>query len=235
MAEIGVKLGGDNSAFRGMLDDSASALGKFGRSVSTLLPVISAGAVTGFFKTILQDAGALQDLSDRLDVSTDSLQAFNFAVTQAGGKTEDAAIMWDRARKSVDALVSGMPEAAKQFEAIGLSAKDFVGLNMEQSLEKIARAYRENSEAAGAYNAVTDILGTKTAPRLLVALNQLASDGFDGLTKSAKSSMQVMDSEVIAKLDDFGDRMARIWTTIKVGGAEVSSVIFAIRPAPRLA
>jgi hypothetical protein len=231
MAEIGVRLGGDNSAFRGMLDESEAALGKFGRSIGTLLPALSAGAVSGFFKNILEEAGALQDLSDRLSVSTDSLQAFNFAVTQAGGKTEDATKAWDKARQSVDALVGGSDEMAKKFQAIGLSAEDFINLNLEQSLEKIARAYVENKDVAGAYDAVADILGSKTLPKVMVGLEQLANDGFPALSASARQAMQVMDAEVIAKLDDFGDRMARIWTAIKTGGSEVAGVVFKLGDA----
>jgi hypothetical protein len=95
----------------------------------------------------------------------------------------------------------------------------------------IARAYKENEAAAGAYDAVTDILGSKTAPKLLVALNQLANEGFPGLAESARSAMQLMDKEVISKLDDFGDRMARIWTAMKSGGADLAGVFFKVGDA----
>jgi hypothetical protein len=149
-------------------------------------------------------------------------------VTQAGGKTEDATKTWDKARQSVDALVSGSESMEKSFKAIGLSAADFVDLNMEQSLEKIARAYKDNEQVAGAYDAVTEILGSKTLPKVMLGLERLANEGFPNLTKSAKDSMQVMDKDVIAKLDDFGDRMARIGGGLKSLGAEAAGLVFGI-------
>jgi len=228
VADINVRLGGDNSGFRGMLDEAESAAGKFGRSVSALIPALSGAAIAGFFRTVIAEAGALQDLSDRLNVSTDSLQSFNAAVRLAGGTNEQATQAWDKARKAIDSLVAGTPEAVKQFEKLGLSAKDFIGLNLDESLEKIARGYKDNADVAGAYDAITDILGSKSAPRLMAALLQLANEGFPGLTASMKQSMQVMDSEVIAKLDEFGDRMGQFWNSIKVGGSSVLGVLMAI-------
>jgi hypothetical protein len=223
MAEIGVRLGGDNSAFRGMLDESEAALGKFGRSIGTLLPAISAAAVAGFFKQIMNEAGVLQDLSDRLSVSTDSLQAFNFAVTQAGGKTEDASKAWDKARLSIDELVGGSDTMAKNFEKLNLTSRDFIGLNLAQSFEKIAQAYRDNKDAAGSYEAIAAILGTKTLPKVMLGLEELADKGFPGLEASARSAMQFIDKDAISSLDKLGDTMAALWSGFKAQSSNAAN------------
>lgn len=208
MAEIGVKLGGDNSAFRGMLDDSSAALGKFGRSVTNLLPALSGAAVLGFFKTVIDKAGALQDLSDRLGVATDELQAFQFAVTQAGGTAEQANQIWDKARKAFDGLAAGTPEVVKQFERLHLSAKDFVGLDYPQALELTAKAYKQSADEAGAYEAFVSLLGEKSSPRLMAALMRLADVGFPALNQALIEAGGMIDKHAIQKMDDFGDRLA---------------------------
>jgi hypothetical protein len=87
-------------------------------------------------------------------------------------------------------------------------------------------AYVKNKDVAGAYDAVADILASKTLPKVQLGLERLANEGFPNLTKSAKDSMQVMDKEVISKLDDFGDRMARIGTSLKTMGAGIAGAIF---------
>lgn len=215
MAEIGVKLGGDNSAFRGMLDDSASALVKFGRSFSSLIPVLSAGGLVSFFKTVASEAGALQDLSDRLGVSTDSLQAFNFVVREAGGTTEQSTMTWDRARKAIDALAAGTPEVVEQFQKLGLSAKDFVGVPLEKALERIAVAYRDNATAAGSYDAINDILGTRTLPRVLEGLLKIANEGLPAVTEAGKKAGQIGFAPDIKVVDEFGDALGRVWAMAK--------------------
>jgi hypothetical protein len=182
---------------------------------------LSAGAVIGFFKGIADKAGTLQDLSESLDVSTDSLQAFTFAARQAGATNEQAIAVLDKTRKAVDSLASGSEATAKQFAAIGLSAKDFVGLKLDESLERIARAYAENRNHAGAFDAVTDILGSKTVPRLNTVLLQVADEGFAGLTKNAKDAGVVIEQDTIKKLDDLGDRVAALQDEAEAAGSKV--------------
>jgi hypothetical protein len=180
--------------------------GKAGSALNALGLTIGAGAILGFFKSVIDKGGALQDLSDRLGVSTDELQSFDFAVRQAGGTTEQANMTWDKSRKALDSLAAGQESAVKQFAAIGLGAADFVGLDLPQALEKISKGYSENVESAGAYDAITDILGSKSAPQLNAVLLRLGSEGFGSLNKAAKDAGQVIDKEAIARLDEFGDR-----------------------------
>lgn len=191
--------------------EAEGIVGKFTKSVEDEFKKVGqlllAGAIMGFFKTVIEKGGALQDLSDRLQVGTDELQAFDFAVRQAGGTSEQANMTWDKSRKALDSLAAGQDTAVKQFAALGLKASDFIGLDLPSSLEKIAKAYGENIQAAGAYDAVTDILGSKSAPALNAVLLQLGQEGFPALVKGAKDAGQVMSAEAIASMDEFGDRV----------------------------
>ncbi len=108
-----------------------------------------------------------------------------------------------------------------QFAAIGLSAQDFIGLSLDQSLEKIAKGYAENKDAAGAYAAVTDILGSKSSPHLNAVLGQLATEGFAGLTAAAKAAGQVMEADGIARMDEFGDRAEALKGQLQTFGAGI--------------
>jgi hypothetical protein len=221
MSDIGFRLLGDNSNFRAMIDHSSNAVTKFNGVLGQIGLGISTAAILGFFKTVAEKTGAIQDLSDRLNVSTDALQSFSYVVQQAGGSSEQAVQAWDKGRKALDNLASGNEAASKQFAALGLSAKSFIGLNLEQSLELIARGYKENESAAGAYDAITDILGSKSAPALMVALQQLGTDGFGTLIDFAKQAGQVIDSETIKKIDEAGDHLASMQGKLMVGGAVI--------------
>lgn len=194
-------------------------------ALSTLGLTLGAGAILGFFKTVIEKGGALQDLSDRLEVGTDELQAFDFAVRQAGGTTEMANSAWDKSRKALDSLAAGQEGVVKQFAALGLGASDFIGLDLPASLEKITRGYSENTERAGAYDAVMDILGSRSAPQLNAVLLKLAADGFPAFIKGAKDAGQVMSSEAVARMDEFGDRADALKGKLMSWGASVFNAL----------
>lgn len=202
----------------GFASKASAALGALGLT-------LGAGAIMGFFKSVIDKGGALADLSARLEVGTDELQAFDYAVRLAGGSTEQANAVWDKSRKALDSLAAGQESAVKQFAALGLNAADFIGLDLPASLEKITRGYAENKDAAGSYDAITDILGTKTAPQLNTVLLNLAAEGFPAFTAAAKAAGQVIDSEAIARMDEFGDRLDTLKGRLTTWGATVFNVI----------
>jgi hypothetical protein len=227
-SEIGVILTGDSSNFRSMIDSSTAIVGRFDGMLKKVGAALTVGSVVGFFKTVAEKAGALQDLSDRLGVGTDALQAFDHNVKQAGGSSEQAVQAWDKGRKALDNLAIGNEAATEQFARLGLSAKSFVGLNLEQSLELIAKGYKENAGEAGAYDAITDILGSKSAPALLVALTQLGEEGFGAMIKGAREAGVVIESETIAKIDTLGDTLDKQKTKLIAAGASVLGFVIKI-------
>jgi hypothetical protein len=211
-----------------MIDSSTAIVGRFDGMLKKVGAALTVGSVVGFFKTVAEKAGALQDLSDRLGVGTDALQAFDHNVKQAGGSSEQAVQAWDKGRKALDNLAIGNEAATEQFARLGLSAKSFVGLNLEQSLELIAKGYKANASEAGSYDAITDILGSKSAPALLVALTQLGEEGFGAMIKGAREAGVVIESETIAKIDTLGDTLDKQKTKLIAAGASVLGFVIKI-------
>jgi hypothetical protein len=209
MSDIGFKLNGDNSNFRAMVENSHNMVTKFGSVLNTLGIGIGAAAVVGFFRDVIEHTGKLQDLSDRLGVNTDHLQAFDLAVRQAGGSTEQANQAWDKARKALDNLAIGTPAVVDQFAALKLNAASFQGLGLAESLELISKGYADNAQSAGAYDAVTDLLGAKSAPSLLAVINQLGTEAFPALLKALDESGNKIDKDTIAQIDRVGDAWDR--------------------------
>jgi hypothetical protein len=224
-AAIIAQFGGDVTGIRGSAQAAEAVVSGFSSNVTKVMSALgvtlSVGAVVGFFKTIIDRAGALQDLSDQLGVSTDALQAFDYRVRMSGATTEQANGMWERAKKSLDSLAAGGESAAEQFAAIGLSAKDFVGLSLDQALQKIAEGYAASSTHAGAYEALTDILGSRSAPKLNNVLLQLAAEGFPQFIAAAKQAGQVMDEDGIERIDELNDRYEELSGRLWTGGLEI--------------
>ena len=185
--------GGDTTGLQRAISSAETMVGAFQRTLSTLGLGIGAAAVVGFFKTVVDHAGKIQDLSDRLSVSTDALQAFNASAEEAGATTEQAALAWQNAKKAIDELGAGTPAVVASFNALGLTVEDFIGLNLEQSLDKIAQGYAKNKNEAGAYAAISDILGSKSAPKLNAVLLAMGEETLPALIARMKEAGQVIE------------------------------------------
>ncbi len=232
-AAIQAAFGADTEPLAKGASQAEGIIGNFGSKASAMLGALGiglgAGAVVGFFKTIIDKAGSLSDLSDNLGVGVEALQSFDYAAKMAGATSEQAAAVWEKTKKALDLLAAGNESAAKQFAALGLSAADFVGLNLEQSLDRIARAYAANSTAAGAYDAISDIIGSKTAPKLNSALLQLGAEGMDSMIARTKELGAVMDESAVQKLNEFGDRVDAL--KARLAGPAAAILQFGLRVA----
>lgn len=220
-AAIQAMIGADISDLKTKGAQVEGLAGKMSGALGQIGVGLSFGAVTAFFAKVADHAGKVQDLSDRLGVGTDALQAFQYRAEQAGVGADQAAGMWDKARKAISQLVAGEKEMVDSFSAIGLAQKDLIGIPLEQQVEKIAKAYSSAKGEAGAYDAVTDILGSKTAPKLMAVIQELADQGLPAFTASAREAGQVIDTETIAKLDEMGDRIATLKGAATTAGAVI--------------
>ncbi len=226
--DISVRLNGDNSNFRSMMDSSQSLVGKFSQAFNAIGVGVGAAAVIGFFKSVTDRGGELQDLSDRLGVNTDHLQAFDFAVRQAGGSSAQANMVWDKSRKAFDELAIGSKTAVDNFAALGLSAKSFDGLGLADALALTAKGYAENADKAGAYEAMMEITGAKSGPALNAVLLQLGSEGFPALLAALDASGNKMEKDTIRQLDQLGDAAEKNKMKLVAIGASFMGFILSI-------
>lgn len=222
-AAIRVFFGGDTTGLRTSVKEADGIINRFSAGVKGIAIGIGAGAVIGFFKQIVDNAGAIQDFSDRVGVSSTSIQSLNFAIKQSGGTIQDAAKIWDSARGNLDALAAGNEDAANTFHKLGLAQKDLIGLPLDKQIEKIAAAYVRVKGDAGAYSAVTDILGTKSA-KLIAVMEDLGSNGFDRITEAATKSGQVISERTIKQLDELGDRLVMVKGIAVTVGSELAAI-----------
>lgn len=213
--------GADTAPLQKGAGEAEGIVGKLGGAMSSLGVGFGIAAVVGFTKSVIDSAGKLADLSDRLGVSTDALQSFDHAAKLAGASSTETTQMWDRGRKSIDGLLAGTEAQIALFAKLHLTQQDLAGLPLEAQVEKIARAYQAAKGEAGAYEAITEILGTRSSPKLLVALDQLAGQGFAGLTSSAKAAGQVVDGEFIGAMDRLGDSLSIATGALKTAAGSV--------------
>lgn len=217
--------GGDTSGLEKAVDRASTVVGSFQAALSKIGVTIGAAAVIGFFKSVVDKASEIQDMSDALGVGTDAIQSFSHAVRLAGGNVQDANLVLRTVRNSVDELAEGNDKATATFAKLGLAQKDLVGIPLEAALEKIARGFVANKDQAGAYSALVDIIGSKSA-KLTGVLEELGVEGFAVLEERARAAGQLIESDTIARLDKLGDKLEETKGVLVSWGAKALDVVY---------
>jgi hypothetical protein len=115
--------------------------------ISTLRKALLAGAVA--FGVAVQrtyaamvEGGNLAKLSRESGIAVSELMRLRIAMQTVGGSAEDAQSTVNKLQSAVAAAGAGSASATTDLAALGLTARDFTGLNMEGGIRKVANALR---------------------------------------------------------------------------------------------
>jgi hypothetical protein len=204
-----------------MVSNVNAKLGSIGKEFAIGLGggVIAAMAPLALFQKAISDLGdanALKQLSDRIGLSTDSIQALQYAAVQAG--------------VNVDQMGDGLGDfAAKVAEAAsgaGQLAPIFKANNVE--LKKADGTLRSTRDILGDF---ANLIQNARTPQEQLFLSQQAfgdeasklvplfKDGAAGLANletSAKSAGAVLDSDLVTRAAELDKQFQAMWTTFDV-------------------
>lgn len=211
VAQLGINI---NPFTQGLMKAKAEA-STFGTSVAgslkgKLAGAFTIGAAVAAGKSAMDFAGHIKDLSDRLDVSTDTLQEWNFAATQTGANADNVAQFFEHIAASQDKALEGNEEAIANFKKFGVTIKDLENMRVEGIGKKIAAAVHggDIQQLSGSLKE----LGGKSATMLAAAFK----GGMEDMARDAHDFGLVIDSEIINKTDEFGDRLGLLKTRLMV-------------------
>lgn len=201
------QLGLDATGFQLGLKKSEGSVKAFSKSVNSeikggLAAAFGAAAIGAASKSVIDYAGQVNDLASRLGVSAEMAQALSYAIKQSGGSMEDLEKSLLRIAVNQQAALNGNPELVAAFERLGISAEDLKSKRFDQIFLSLSKAQEEASESGQQLADILQVLG-KTGVKLLPAMRE----GLAGATAEAKNLGVVMSNEVVAALDDVGDRM----------------------------
>lgn len=204
------------AAFGFEVDDSAlkkgnEAANAFQNTIKGLGRAIGGGALVSAFKDMvmgsLDAAGHLNDLSERLGISTRDLQFFQYYGGLAGVSAEQMAQSMNLLNRQLGEAKGG-GEAAKAFTSLGVKIKDANGQlrNGTDLLPEIADKIAGLKTQAEKTAAATQIFGKQGA-----ALLPLFKDGAKGIEDAKKTFEELglaIDDDFIKSADDAGDQIA---------------------------
>lgn len=162
-------------------------------------------------KAAVESAAGIDKLQAKTGVSTQTLSVFRKSADDLGISSESVDKGIIKLANTITKFEQGSGQAAKAFGVLGIQQKDFVGLNSDQKVLLVTNALGR-MEAGTTKAALAQQLLSKGGAELIPVLNQLAGDGFDKATESARKlglliDQDLADSALVAEasLKELGD------------------------------
>ncbi len=221
-AELQSVLSCDNKPFMNSMNQAvakgksagAEIGGAFKGIGAGLAGAFSAGAALNFAKGIIDMGGELQDSSDRLNMTVESIQGLGHAFSQSGANQEVFEKGMVKLNQSIDDALDGSEKAMESFRRLGVSMTQVKNSTPEEIIYLMADGMKGAKNPTEALAAAMDILG-KAGAKLVPGLK----GGADGLEELANSAAKLTDADV-KRLDDYGDSLAALWQKAKVFAAK---------------
>ena len=219
LANLIVKITGNTATLNTALDKAQTRVGKFkdkaGKALGAVktaakgLAIGGAVALVGFgtaaVKNFLDTGEAIDKMAKRTGFSVESLGELKFAAEQSGASIDDIEKGSKRLSSSILDAQQGLSTATMAFDALGLSAEQFKGLNPEQQFQLVAGALGGVEDASTRAALAQEVFGK--AGTALLPLFAEGADGMDALRQQAQDLGIVMSGDAAAGAASFNDSM----------------------------
>jgi len=194
---------GQAKAFGSKIEATTKGVETAWKAMSAAMGVLALGAVG---KEFLDMAGNVADLSQRLDISTDTVQEWQATFGKAGVPIESVAKSSEILSQKIN---GGDKSAVAALQAMGLSVAELQAMNPDERFIKVADAVGQLQNQDDKIAASKGLFG-KGGPELLAALDGHLADTIDQIREMGL----VIDSETIKAADDFGDQLGLMGTQL---------------------
>ena len=163
---------------------------------------------TSFIKSAASSAAAVDDLSKRTGISTQTLQGYGLAANQSGVSTETMGKSLQKLSLVQLKAQNGNKAAQASFTAIGLSMQDLAGLSPEQTFEAVTDAIAQLPTVAQQSAAAIALFG-KSGSELV----PIFAEGTGYLAKMRKEAEElgiVLSKEQMSGLAGLDDMIAKV-------------------------
>lgn len=206
------KFGAEWSEFDKGVAHCEMAAKKFGRTVAKDIGSIGAGYLTvnyalGLMSDSFERAGNIADLSERLGIDIKLLQELQYAAKQTGTDIEVFAQSIKKINLArAEALSDPNGEKANIFKRYSISIDELKTKSGEDLFRKIGNAVKEVQNPQNELNFAVELLGKTAAEKVFPAMRA----GLEDVAKAAKEAGEVLDKDVVKRLDDVGDKFESI-------------------------
>jgi len=229
LEELQVKISADTSALRADLQRLNSTVssstnkmqGAFNgvaASLRSLVPALSAAAFVSFGRSVIDSAGKLTDLSDRIGFAASTLSALQPALNGSGSSVEALAASVARLNNILGEAANGNETARQAFTSLGLSVEGLLALTPEQRFLAVADALGKIGDQSALAEAGNNLFGRGFSQ--LIPLIREANGNLSDYVETQKQLGEALSDETIATLDRFGDAAEKSWHRVRNAAAE---------------
>jgi len=185
---------------------------------STIAGAFSIGAIGAFARSVVESVARVKDLSEQTGLSTDQVQALDFAAKQVGLSFDSVVPVIGKIQTKIGDMMAGDPKATKDMAALGITMQRVAAIpvndRVARVMEMIGAKAKDASRGTGDFAALTEVLGDRAGPRLTAVLEQLGN-GFDFAAGRAKAAGALIDPATIKVIDAFDKQLQNMGSGIK--------------------
>ena len=172
------------------------------------------GSALSFANSALEAADELQALSDRVGVSAEVLQEWQYIAVATGSDADDVADAFREMQLRLsEAAQLGSGPAVDALNLLGLTLQDLEGLDPARQFELLRNAISEVEDPADRLFLAEELLGGAT--ERLGGLIEGTAEEMAGLRQEARDTGQVMSDETVASLDQAHESFSNLTTQVK--------------------
>jgi hypothetical protein len=183
----------------------------FGPLLIVFLAIRAITSIFGALSDATKRAEEVHKMSTALGISAKSYQALSLAAKEAGVEQGTLNTVLLKMNSNLGQLAGGSKSAAAAFKLIGMSAKDFAGLDADQSFQKIANAISKLPTPADQSAAALKILGKSGLVMLpaLLGLNKALPETTKFLEQMGLVTKDGL-KDGVAQIEEMGDALGRL-------------------------
>lgn len=209
-------LGLNTTPFKTQLNDAGLMARRAGSSISEhlsgkLMQFASVAGVEEMIRRVVELGSHIHDTSLRLGISTDAVQAWDYALKLSGSSIDQAATFFERLATNRQKAMQGSQPQIDAFKNLGVSLQELKDLRTEDIALKIAATF----ETGDPQKLIADLrtVGGRGAGELAAAFR----DGLSELVNGAKDAGVVMSEALIYQMEETSDRAKTIWMQFVAG------------------
>ena len=231
---INKSIGGMMTDIKGKVSGGMSSVGSAVKKVGTVAAATTtaaigvAGAITGIAIKASDTTGDIDDMSNKLGLSTKGFQEMSYVMQMNGADISSLQGGMKTLVGQMDAASNGNKSAIENFEKLGLSVTDSNGKlkSQEQMLEETMMAMADMENGTEKARLATEMFG-KAGAELMPTLNG-GSEAISGLKKEANDLGLVLSEDAIATGANFGDQVDKIKLSLGAMGTQLGTAVMPV-------
>lgn len=235
-----VEITAEDSKLQGALRDAESATQKFQRKLDAWSVGVGAAltaafigakkALDGLFGSLSNYGDKLDEMSQRIGISVESLARLDKMAMLCGSTIEEFESAITRMQRSLEQAAQGGAQQTAALQRLGLSISSLKSLSPEQQFLTVAKAMGDVSDQAERV-ALTMTLFGRTGTTLLPFFNE-GAEGIQNLEDRISSLGGVISSDAAAAFGELNDSLDILKSTMTTTAASMlSTMVPAVKKA----